>query len=871
MSWSRIFRRKKWDAERARELDAYLESETTDNIARGMSAADARDAARRKLGNTTQIREEIYHMNSLGFLETLMQDVRFALRMLRKNPGFTAVAVLTLALGIGANTAIFSVVNAVMLRPLPYKDPSQLVMVWADHHLRGGPAHEWTNPADFFDWRAQSKDISDMAVLGGWGPTLTGKAEPELLTGSRVSYSMFSVLGVTPELGRDFTPEDDKPNGPRVVIISHELWLRTFHGDPAELGQQINLDGNGYTVIGVMPLGFSFPIIANREIWTPLQLTPRGRGNAVLRAIGRLRPGASLTQAQTEMDGIASRIAQAYPDTNSKIGISLVPLQEQISGPVRTPLLVLLGAVSLVLLIGCSNVANLLLARAADRQREISVRIALGAGRGRLVRQLLTESCLLAIAGGAAGLLLAVWGMRALASQLPPAIASVSHVSMDPVVLAFTLGIALLTGIFFGVVPAFQASRVHFNETLRVSGRGSAPGKSRHRLRNVLVVADVALALALSVGAGLLLKSFVRLSSVDLGFRADHLLTVNLFLPKTSYPNDPQITNFYTQLEQKLVALPGALGVTNVSDPPLAGGGSDTSIFIEGRPIPSPQDMPDIWYSSVTPSFFKTLGISLLRGRVFDERDIADRSMVIVINESMARKYWPGQDPVGKRIGTGPPSKPDWAEIVGVVRDIKFFGLDKDQPPSMYAPLAKLPQRGMTLVVRTAGPPLELASTVRQTIWSQDSNLAVPKFATMQDSVDLAAQQARVISALTTLFALIALVLAAVGLYGVMAYIVTERTNEIGIRMALGASRGDVLNLILGGALRLGLIGVATGLAVSFFLTNLIRSLLFGVQPTDPMTFVAVGLLLIGVSLFASYIPARRAMRVDPMVALRYE
>jgi putative ABC transport system permease protein len=871
VSWSRFFRRNKWDAERARELDAYLESETAENIARGMSPGVARDAARRKLGNLTQIREEIYHMNSLGFLETFLQDVRFAFRMLRKNPGFTAIAVLTLALGIGANTAIFSVINAVMLRPLPYKNPSRLVMVWSDHHLRGGPAHEWTNPADFYDWRAQSKSMEDMAVFAGWGPTLTGRTEPELLTGSRVSYSLFSVLGVAPEFGRDFTTEDDKPNGPRVVIISHDLWQREFHSDPAQIGRQINLDGNGYSVIGVMPAGFSSPIIANREIWTPLQAPSRGRGNAVIRAIGRLRPGSSLAQAQAEMDGIASRISQAYPQTNARIGVSLVPLQEQISGPVRTPLLVLLGAVCLVLLIGCSNVANLLLARAADRQREISVRIALGAKRSRLVRQLLTESCLLAFVGGAAGLLLAVWGMRALAAQLPPAIASVSHVGLDPVVLAFTLGIALFTGIVFGLVPAFQASRVHLNETLRLSGRGSTSGKGRHRLRNVLVVADVALALALSVGAGLLLKSFVRLSSVDLGFQADHLLTVNLFLPRTSYPNDPQIDNFYSQLEQKVGALPGVLGVTDVSDPPLAGGGSDTSIFIEGRPIPAPTDMPDIWYSSVTPSFFKTLGIPLIRGRVFDDRDIANKPAVVVINESMSRRYWPGEDPIGKRIGTGSPEKPDWSEIVGVVHDIKFFGLDKDQPPSMYAPLAELPQRGMTLMVRTVGPPLNLSSAVRQTVWAQDSNLAVPKFATMQDSVDLAAQQARVISTMTTLFALIALVLAAVGLYGVMAYIVTERTNEIGIRIALGASRSDVLNMILGGALRLGLIGVATGLVASYFLTHLLSGLLFGVQPTDPATFAAVGLLLIGVSLFASYIPARRAMRVDPMVALRYE
>jgi putative ABC transport system permease protein len=872
MSWRRFFRRDRWDKERTHEIEAHLEIETDENIAKGMSPEEAHYAARRRLGNPSRIREEIYRMNTIGFVETLGQDLRYTLRTLLRSPGFTIVTVLTLALGIGANTAIFSAINAVLLRPLPYKDPSQLAMIWADHHLRGGPTDEWTNPADFYDWRAQSHTFEDMAVLGGWQPTLIGSGEPQLLRGAKVSYSMFSVLGVTPAVGRNFAAEDDRPNADHAVLLSDDLWRRQFNADPNVIGKTINLDGVGHTIAGVMPAGFAFPIVPNREIWATLQAPSRGRGNAVLRAIGRLRAGASLAQSQTEMSTIAGRIAQAYPETNKGIGIALVPLQEQIGGKTRKPLLLLLSAVGLVLLIACANVANLLLARAASRQKEISVRVGLGAKRTRLVRQFLTESCLLALLGGAIGLLLAFWGTSFLAKALPPAISSVEPVRIDLPVLLFTLGVSLLTGLGFGMAPALQATRPNVTEVLKENARSTSGGKNQRRLRSVLVIADVAIALALSVSAGLLMKSFLRLTSLDLGFRQDHLLEVRVGLPRKSYAAGVKITDFYSQLAQRLSGLPGVTAVSAASDPPLNGvGGSDNDFFIEGKPMPQPDQRPVAWYSSVMPNFHQTLGIPLLRGRTFNDHDTADAQAVVLINQSMARRYWGDEDPIGKRISNGDPANPKWKEIVGVVGNVKYFTLEAEQPPMMYLPLPQAPDPGMTLALRTTGPPLETAAAVRNAVWSLDKNLAMPSFTTMEQLVESASDQPRLLSTLIGCFAMMALLLAAVGLYGVMAYMVTERTHEMGIRMALGATRGSVLGMILSQGLKLSAFGIAVGLLASLAFTRVLGTFLFHVGSTDPGTLAGVALLLVAVAFAASYIPARRAMQVDPMVALRYE
>lgn len=872
MSWRRFFRRHSWDKERSREIQTHLEIETDDNIARGMTAEEARSAAYRKFGNPSRIREEIYRMNTIGFVETLGQDLRYTLRTLRKSPGFAIVTVLTLALGIGANTAIFSAINAVLLRPLPYKVPARLVTIWADHHLRGGPVDEWTNPADFFDWRAQSHTFEDMAALGGWAPTLIDTGEPELLRGVKVSYSMFSVLGVTPELGRNFTAEDDRPDSAHVAVLSDDLWRRQFSADRKVLGKTINLDGVGYTVIGVMPAGFAFPIIPNREIWTTLQVPSRGRGNAVMRVIGRLREDTPLTQSQTEMSGIAGRLAQSYPDTNKNVGISLIPLQAQIGGATRKPLWVLLGAVGLVLLIACANVANLLLARAASRQKEISVRVGLGARRSRLVRQLLTESCLLALVGGAIGLLMAFWGTAFLARALPATISSVEPVKIDLAVLLFTLALSILTGLGFGLAPALQATRASVTETLKENARSTSGGAGGRRLRNVLVIADVMIALALSVSAGLLMKSFLRLTSVDLGFRQDHLLEATVLLPRKSYSDRAKISNFYEQLMQRLAGLPGVAGVSAASDPPLNGvGGSDSDFFIEGKPLPQPDKRPVAWYSSVTPNFHQAMGIALLRGRSFNDHDTADSRPVVLINQTLARRYWGEENPVGKRISSGDPANPKWKEIVGVVGNVKYFTLDAEQPSMMYFPLEQAPNPGMTIALRTAGPPLEMAPSVRYAIWSLDKNLAVPAFTTMDQLVESASDQPRLLSSLITSFAIMALLLVAVGLYGVMAYTVTERTHEMGIRMALGATRSSVLGMILRQGLKLSAFGIAAGLLISLAVTRVLGTFLFHVGSTDPTTFAGVALLLVAVAFAASYIPARRAMRVDPMVALRYE
>jgi putative ABC transport system permease protein len=803
-------------------------------------------------------------------METLLKDIRYGIRSLRKRPAFTAIAVLTLALGIGANSAIFSVVNAVLWRPLPYRDPTQLVMVWENHQGRGGPEREWLSPSDFNDWHDQNSVFARMSALNDWGPTFTGTAEPEPLNGASVSFDMFTTLGHEPVMGRGFRPEEDQPGAPNVVVLSHELWQRRFNSDQQIVGKPISLNEESYTVIGVMPAGFKFPVIGNAELWRTLRPTLNPgcqRGCLVLRAIGRLKPAASLEQARVEMGTIAGRLATQFPESNEHVGATLVSLHEQLVGSMQRPLLVLLGAVGFVLLIACANVANLMLARAATLEKEIAIRTALGASRGRVVRQLLTESGLLALAGGVLGLLLAFWLLKLFASLSPQGAPRFDEMGVDGYVLGFTLIVSAVTSMIFGLVPALSVSKPDLNHSLKEAGKGGTTSVRGRRLRSTLVIAEMALALMLLVGGGLLMKSFVLLQRVDPGFNPDHVLTLRLFLNQTHYPDKQKLLSFYTPLLERLKTAPGVQSVGAISSLPLSGNNSDSSFLIEGRPQPAPNQQPVAWFNSVSTDYFQTMGMRLTKGRAFNDHDDDKAPRVVIISQTMAKRYWPNEEPLGKRIG-----RPEaWREIVGVMADVKHFGLDADTPPTMYFPVRQVPARGMTLVMRSAAEPLSLAPAVRSEIWNSDKHLAIAQIQSMTELVSSSIQQQRFILLLLGCFAALALVLAAIGIYGVMSYAVTLRTREIGIRLALGARSGSVLVLVLKSGLALALIGAAIGLAGAMALTRLMSGLLFGVTPTDAVTFVTVPACLIFVALLACYIPARRATKVDPLVALRYE
>jgi putative ABC transport system permease protein len=804
-------------------------------------------------------------------METFIKDLKHALRRLLKRPGFSLIAVITLGLGIGANSAIFSIVNGILWRQLPYPNPKQLVMVWENHQARGGPVREWLSPADFNDWRDQNRAFSQMAALNDWGPTLTGSGEPEPLVGAAVSCDMFSLLGVAMSQGRSFLPEEDQPNAPNVVVLSHKLWQRRFNSDEHIVGKTISLNQESYTVIGVMPAQFEFPVIPNAELWRTLRpvLNPScQRGCLVLRSIARLKPDSTFELAQADISTLASRQAVQYPDSNAKVGATLVPLHEQIVGNIKRPLLVLLGAVGFVLLIACANVANLTLARAATRGREFALRSALGASRGRVIRQLLTESVLLAAIGGVVGLALAFWLLRLLLAVSPPGTPGLEKVHIDLYVLGFTLLVTVLTGLVFGLAPALQLSKIDLNRSLKDTGKGVPGGVRGGRLRGALVIAEIALALILLIGSGLLIKSFVLLHRVDPGFNPDHLVTLRVILNRTPYPNMPQVLNFYSQLLDRVKALPGVRSAATISTLPLSANATDTSFLIEGRPQPPPNQEPVAWYNSVSPDYFRAMEMPIIHGRSFTQLDNEKSPLVVIISETMARRYWPNEDPLGQKIGRGPDR---WREIVGIVKDVKHFGLDANTPPTMYFPMQQVPARAMNLVVRTSGDPLSLAPALRTQVWTGDRNLAIAGLGTMSDLVSSSISQQRFILLMLGCFAAVALILAAIGIYGVMSYAVSQRTHEIGIRMALGARMTDVLKLVFRNGIALTSIGVAIGITLAFALTRLMSSFLFGVTPTDAMTFAIVSAGLVVVALAACYIPARRATKVDPLVALRCE
>jgi putative ABC transport system permease protein len=800
-------------------------------------------------------------------MEALWQDLRYGWRAWRKQPGFAFIALLTLALGIGANTAVFSVVNAALLRPLPYAQPERLVMISESDAQQKVQSMAASGP-NFVDWRSQARSFERMAVfVGEENFNLTGEASPERVTGATVSEDFFPTLGVTPALGRAFVSEETRPGAPPVVVLSHALWQRRYGGDRGIIGQAIRVNGENATIVGVMPPQFQYP--AEAEIWLPFAsaLDQLNRSLYMLKVVGRLKTGVTLAQARTELDSIAQRLAQQYPETNKGRGVYLQSLQDGVVGDVKSALYVLLGAVLFVLLIVCANVANLLLGRAAVRQRELAIRAALGARRIRLLRQLLVESLLLAFSGGALGLLLAFWGTNLLFKLNPAVVPGVTSFTLDVRVLGFTLLASLLTGVLFGLAPAWQMSGTDLHAALQSNGRGSATGK--HRLSSALVVAETALALVLLVGAGLLIKSFWRLINVETGFEAENVLTVQLQLPEKDYAEQPRVAAFYDQLLQRIQTLPGVQAAGLVNTLPMIGVFMQ-GLTVEGAPPQTSGRQPITAFRVATPGYFGALDIPLLSGRAFQASDRAETAGVVIVDQMTARRHWTEGQALGKRIKLGGPQSP-WLTVIGVVGDVRYHGLEYKIFPTVYVPHAQSPFRGMMLAVRTAAEPLALVTAVKGEVAALDRNLPVAKIQTLAQIVSGSVTQQRFNLMLLGAFAALALALAAVGIYGVIAYAVTQRTREFGIRLAVGAQTGDVLRLVIGQGIKLVFIGVLLGLGGALALTRLMKTLLFNVSATDPLTFVVIALILLGVALLACWIPARRATRVDPLVALRCE
>jgi predicted permease len=805
---------------------------------------------------------------------TLIQDIRYGWRMLAKSPGFTAVAVITLALGIGANTAIFSVVNAVLLRPLQFSEPGRLMTIW--QKAQDDP-YSNVGYATFLDWQSESHSFEHMAVSSQWTPVLGGDQQAERLQGRRVTREFFSVLRTQPLYGRDFLPEEDRRGTNQVVILSYGLWQRKFGGDPGIVGKQIPVNGLPYTVVGILPANFERVFFSDNQaaqIWAPLaydlSLPWACRTCEHLQAIGRLKPAVTEQQALAEMDAISRNLMRDHPTEYSVAGVVLIPLQEQVVGKTGVALYTLLGAVLLVLLIACANVASLLLSRATQRGREMAVRSALGASCIRLIRQLLTEGILLCLMGGALGLMLGLWGLRLLPLLGSAKIPRIDTVSLDLRVLAFTFCLAMLSGILFGLAPAWQSARPDLNEALKEGGRTSVGGP-RQRLRNAFVVSTVALALVLLLAAGLLLRSLGRLLNVDPGFATQNLLTATIDVAGPKYQEDPPVLNFYQQILERVRAVPGVQDVAIVSQLPLGGNLDEYSIHVEGKMSPNPENDPSGDRYTISPDYLRAMGIPLLRGRAFTEQERKDSPAVVLVNDTLARRVWPNEDPIGKRLKVGGLAGP-WRTVVGVTGDVLQSGLDSPHALQFYLPETQwFVDSSMVLVVRASGLLQNLAPAVKQAVAGVDSNAALSKIAAMDQVVSASVGQRRFTLLLLSLFAVLALVLAAVGIYGVVSYFVSMRSQEIGIRMALGARPQDVLRLVLGHGLALALSGATAGLLVGTVSARALISLLFQVRPTDPLTLVAVSLLLVLTAALASYIPARRAAMVNPMVALRCE
>jgi putative ABC transport system permease protein len=863
-----LLARRRHDRDFADELNAHLQLHIDDNLRAGMTPGEARRAAVIALGGIAQTTESYRDRRGLPLVDALRQDVVYAVRVLRKNPAFTATAVLTLALGIGANSAIFSVVNAVLLRPLPFTDPGRLVLIFST--AKDGNRHDVSTYPDYADWRNQNRSFSDVAAYANRSMTIGIGDESVVAQGKRVTTNVFDVLGVQPALGRTFRPEENRPGSNTVVILSDQLWQRRFGGSPNVLGQTIRINEEPYTIVGVMPP--TFQIDDWERFYIPLPIDP-SRGHGFLRVVGRLHPGVTLQQAQSDLGLIAGRLATIYPKSNQGVDVNLMSLTAGLVGEVRFGFYLMLGVVAVVLVIACANVAGLMLARGATRQRELAVRSALGAGRGRLTRQLLTESLLIAAAGGLLGLLLANWTARSLATllseqfQVPRVVAA----STDFSVLLFTVLVAAVTGITFGAFPAFASASPDLNEALRDASR-SATGARAPRVRSGLVVLETALALVLLAGAGTLLKTFLSLRTTHPGFETSHVLALDLWLPQPRFAQRDARAGFYEDALTRVQALPGVRSAAFVADLPLNGGTDSQGFHIVGRPDPAPGKTYSAGFNIATARYFETMGIPVRAGREFADSDRATTTPVIVINETAARRFWPEGSPLGRQIDL-PISKNTSVvlTVVGVTADVRHVGLAVPPRPEIFvnSMQSSLPWSWLVLAVRAHGDPAPLAESVKAALHDVNANVPIERANTLDEVVSRSIVGPRVYTFLLGTFAALAVMLAAIGLYGLISYTVSQRTHELGVRVALGAARSEIVRLVLGQGLRLAAVGAAIGLAGAFATTRLVASLVKNVEPNDPATFAIVTIVLLTAALLAAYLPARRASRVDPMVALR--
>ncbi|HSE19712.1 MAG TPA: ABC transporter permease [Pyrinomonadaceae bacterium] len=808
-------------------------------------------------------------------MKSIFTDIRYGLRSLLKRPGATAIALLTLALGIGVNTAIFSAVDSILLHPLPHKDPERLVSVWEQTPAFGIRQNE-AAPANFFDLRNQNQVFEALGAFGPLDINLTGSGEPERLDGQLVSANVFAILGVAPALGRTFLPNEDQPGQEHVVVLSDELWQRRFNRDPSILNRSLTLNGESFTVIGVMPRGFFFPL-RETALWVPWAMEPdqaSGRGDHYLRLVARLKPEVTLERANADVTAIGQRLAAEYPRTNEGLGFIVRSMHSDYAGDLRLPILILFGAVGLVLLIACANVANLLLAQATTRRREIAIRIALGARRWTIVRQLLVESLLLAAGGGLLGVLGALWGVQALAKLLPASLSKLQGVNIDARVLLFTFLMSVLTAVVFGGLPALLASRTMPGATLSDVARDIAGGTSGRHVRRVLVVSEVALAVVLLVSAGLLIRSFQLLRQVEPGFTTENALTMRMVLPFPKYAKQEMRTAFYDEALRRVKEVPGVEAAGMITFLPLSFNGMNFSFSVEGRAGPSDMNLPFALFRVVSPDYFRAMGIPLQRGRFFEAHDAPDSTPVVLVNRRLADRFWPGEDAIGKRLKVGPADSPNaWLTVVGVVGDVRQTGL-YEQKLEFYVPYMQERRSFMAprdLVVRTKADAAVLAGAVRQAVWAVDKDQPVSNVRTLDQVFAAAISQERFQALMLGLFAALALVLACVGLYGVISYSVVQRTHEIGVRMALGAQPVDVLRLVIRQGMLLTFAGLVVGIIAGTFVTRVLSDMLFGVTPRDPLTFAGVPVLLLVVAFLACYVPARRATRIDPLVALRYE
>jgi putative ABC transport system permease protein len=878
-----LFFKSKMEDELQAELQFHLEKETEENIARGMSPEEARLSALRSFGGVERVKEESRDARGVRLLEEVWQDLRYGARMLRKRPGFTLIVALTLALGIGANTTAFSLLHTVLIQPLPYRDAGRVLfaMGW-DAQRDQMRFRVWA--ADFQDWRAQCSSFEQAAGYRYWSVNITGNGEPERVQGYNVTANLFQLLGVDPLMGRTFQPEEDKPGAAKVAVLSHGLWQRRFGAAPNIIGQAVTLNDESYTIIGVMPPKFEFPQLNFKgDLWTPFnhdaaRLRADQNANFIMVAVARLRSDRTLAQAQAEMNSIYRRLAEQYPETNANEGIRLAPMQEMIVRGARGPLLALLAAALFILLIACANVANLLLARAQTRIKEVALRAALGASAFRVARQMLTESLLLALLGGGLGVMLGQWLLAAIRSVIPEHVRNsqptLMEVGLNLQVLLFALALALLASLLFGLAPVWRLTRREVVEDLKEGGRNFGAGM-RHRAGNLLVVAEVALSVFLLVGSGLMLRSLYALFNVNAGFTAEKLLALDVALPPARYATPEQQGNFYREALARLAALPGVEAVGAVNTLPLSTSNSGGPFLIEGQPLPAPGAQPNSDFRIINPDYFRALGMRLERGRAFTTQDNQLTQPVAIVNQAFVRQHFPNEDPLGKRIRFGLPTTPlgqsPWLLIIGVVNNVRHLDLATPSRPESYTPLEQAPRPALTLTVRTSGAPEALLTAVRGRLRALDANLPLYNVQTMEQVVARSLFTQRLTTNVMLMFGGVALLMATIGLFGLISYAVSQRTRELGIRLALGATTRDVLRLIIGQGVKLALAGLGLGLAGSFALMRMLKTMLFGVSAADPLTFTASALLLLLVALLACWIPARRATKVDPMIALRSE